>query len=287
MGKGIFGIWLQEKRAKAGYESQGALSRACGIDHSTVARWERGDVKPMPENLKKLAPFLGVSFEELMAAVGYISDVQKPDAGPDYSPTRKAVEQPDRLKEETGAPYRLPALGSRIPLLVAVTPGTTDVEPAGGYIEVPSGIQADFAVRVAGNNMSRAGVADGDIAICRNASPAELRSGRIVAASLKEMNWGITVRFYVEQDGRKLLRAANPGNKDVTVDGDAHRIAGVVVKFLKDPPALDRYRRLTDAHSESPEWASLIALTKSAGLTPHDLAQYVETVRKASLKAGR
>lgn len=67
-----FGIWLKEKRIEAVYESQGLLSRACGIDHSTIARWERGFTKPSPENLKKLAPFLKTSCEELMAAAGYL-----------------------------------------------------------------------------------------------------------------------------------------------------------------------------------------------------------------------
>lgn len=79
-----FGKWLKEKRIEAGYESQGLLSRTCGIDHSTIARWERGDTKPSPDNLKKLAPFLRASYEEIMAAAGYI---EKPDP-----PKPKALE---------------------------------------------------------------------------------------------------------------------------------------------------------------------------------------------------
>lgn len=77
-----FGNWLKEKRIEAGYDSQGLLSRACGIDHSTIARWERGYTKPSPDNLKKLAPYLKISYEELMAAAGYLdtSDVPKPKA---------------------------------------------------------------------------------------------------------------------------------------------------------------------------------------------------------------
>ncbi|MBE3588135.1 MAG: helix-turn-helix transcriptional regulator [Thermoanaerobacteraceae bacterium] len=69
-----FGNWLKEKRISAGYESQGLLSRACGIDHSTIARWERGDTKPSPDNLKKLAPYLGISYQDLLAAAGYLDD---------------------------------------------------------------------------------------------------------------------------------------------------------------------------------------------------------------------
>lgn len=75
-----FGKWLKEKRIKAGYESQGLLSRACGIDHSTIARWEKGETKPSPDNLKKLAPFLSVSYDDLMVVAGYLdtTNPQKP-----------------------------------------------------------------------------------------------------------------------------------------------------------------------------------------------------------------
>lgn len=77
-----FGKWLKERRIKSGYESQGLLSRACGIDHSTIARWEKGDTKPSPENLKKLAPYLGVSYDDLMVVAGYLdkTNPQKPKA---------------------------------------------------------------------------------------------------------------------------------------------------------------------------------------------------------------
>ncbi|MEW6173870.1 MAG: S24 family peptidase [Bacillota bacterium] len=286
MSKKTFGKWLREKRVKAGYESQGALSRACGIDHSTVARWERGDVKPMPENLKKLAPFLGVSFEELMAAVGYISDTGKRDTANDYTMARKTAEQPDfYLKEKTGKPYKTVDRMIRIPLVATIRPGMTHIDQAAGHIEIPSGIQADFAVRVAGNSMYQAGIAEGDIAICRDATAAGVRSGQIVAASLKEDQWQATIKFYIERDGQRFLRTANPLNKDMPLNDDKHRVAGVVVKFLKEPPTLDDYKKLHVASGESPEWASLVAQTTNAGLTPADLAQYVEAVRKASLKA--
>jgi len=73
-----FGDWLRKKRIEAGFESQGLLSRTCNIDHSTIARWERGDTKPSPENLKKLAPHLRVTYEELMAAAGYLDKIDPP-----------------------------------------------------------------------------------------------------------------------------------------------------------------------------------------------------------------
>ncbi|MTI82307.1 MAG: helix-turn-helix transcriptional regulator [Firmicutes bacterium] len=76
-----FGKWLKAKRVEAGYESQGLLSRTCGIDHSTIARWERGDTKPSPDNLKKLAPYLKTTYEEILAAAGYLDKTDdKPKA---------------------------------------------------------------------------------------------------------------------------------------------------------------------------------------------------------------
>ncbi len=265
------------------------MSRVCGIDHSTIARWERGDVKPMPENLRKIAPFLGLPYEELMAATGYISGIPEPETGTNYPTTRKVTEKLNSLfKEQIALPYYQIHVGSvaRIPLLATIRAETpiTDLAPD-EYVEVPMHIHADFAVRMSDDGMSWAGITEGDIAVCRDAAAMEVRSGQMVAASLAEAGWEVTIKFYVEQDDQKLLRSANPSHKDTPLDGKEYRIAGVVVKFLKEPPTIDEYQRfLTDLIKASGGWASLLTQAAGVGLSPDDLKKYVETVKKASRK---
>jgi len=63
---------LKELREKAGFESQTKFAEACGVDNSTIARLERGETKPSPKTLNKLAPILGVSLMKLMIAADYV-----------------------------------------------------------------------------------------------------------------------------------------------------------------------------------------------------------------------
>lgn len=69
---------IKNLRLQAGYESLGALHRASGVPMSTLSRIESGVQKPRPETLKKLAPYLNVTQEELMAAAGYLDKVDPP-----------------------------------------------------------------------------------------------------------------------------------------------------------------------------------------------------------------
>jgi repressor LexA len=287
MDQKAFGRWILEKRVEAGFESQGALSRVSGVDHSTIARWERGDVKPRPENLKKVAPYIGVSYETLMAAAGYISDFPELKTVPDYETPRKT---PGKLntffKDQFSPPYHQIS-AARIPLLAAIGADTPVTPPAtDGYVDVPADICADFAVRVADDGMSWAGIREGDIAVCRDAAAVTVISGQIVAASLAIADWNAAVRFYVEEDGKKLLRSANPVYKDISLDGKEYRIAGVVARFLKEPPDLDEFQRFLSAVTGTAGgWASLLIQAAGVGLSPDDLKKYVDAVRKASRKA--
>ena len=63
---------LKKQRERAGFKSQSMLADASSVDNSTIARLERGETKPMPDTLKKLAPILKISYEELMRAAGYL-----------------------------------------------------------------------------------------------------------------------------------------------------------------------------------------------------------------------
>lgn len=47
------------------------LARRTDIDVTTIGRWIRGAIRPKPENLRALAPVLGVSYGELLTIAGY------------------------------------------------------------------------------------------------------------------------------------------------------------------------------------------------------------------------
>lgn len=73
MGKGI-GKVISDLRIRAGYETLGQLSRDTGITVATLSRIENGIQRPSPDTLSKLAPYLRVKVEYLMAEAGYLPD---------------------------------------------------------------------------------------------------------------------------------------------------------------------------------------------------------------------
>jgi len=69
---GNIGEKLRKLRLDAGYDSLGELYRASGVPVSTLSRIEANVQKPRPETLEKLAPYLQISYEHLMAIAGYL-----------------------------------------------------------------------------------------------------------------------------------------------------------------------------------------------------------------------
>jgi transcriptional regulator with XRE-family HTH domain len=56
--------------------SQRDLAEKSGISNAEISRMETGErKKPSPISLKAIAPFLGVSYEDLMQKAGYIEEV--------------------------------------------------------------------------------------------------------------------------------------------------------------------------------------------------------------------
>lgn len=75
MNSKTFGEYLTQLRIDAGFEDRESLSKASGVWNSTIKRLEEGITKhPSIDVLKKLAPALNTSYEELMQAIGYIED---------------------------------------------------------------------------------------------------------------------------------------------------------------------------------------------------------------------
>lgn len=68
------GELLKKLRLAAGYESLGQLYRDSNVTVATLSRIESGNQHPQPVTLKKLAPWLKVSYEHLLERAGYIND---------------------------------------------------------------------------------------------------------------------------------------------------------------------------------------------------------------------
>jgi repressor LexA len=107
-------------------------------------------------------------------------------------------------------PAKIPVLGR-----IAAGPMSLAVETADEYISAPAeGMFGDgaklFALRVKGDSMINAGIREHDIAIFREQQSAQ--PGDIVAALVEEE---ATVKFYFTQNGRVVLKAANPMYQDM------------------------------------------------------------------------
>jgi repressor LexA len=135
-----------------------------------------------------------------------------------------------------------------------------------GDVEIPSDLQADFALGVTGDSMSWAGIHEGDLAILLKQEGIPY-SGEIVAAGVEEMEWCATLKFYIEEKGKRLLRAANPHYGDLELT-DSYRLIGRVVSILKKPPALQDYLNiLMPKEIVEQSWREVIAEAVSYGLS--------------------
>lgn len=69
-----FGDYLKKLRNENNM-SQRQLSEKSGISNAEISRIESGErKKPSPMALKEIAPYLGVSYEELLKQAGYIEE---------------------------------------------------------------------------------------------------------------------------------------------------------------------------------------------------------------------
>lgn len=115
---------------------------------------------------------------------------------------------------------------------------TSPDSPSGHLPILPEmfGLEADarlFAVRVRGDSMVGEGILDGDWAFFEIRPP---RSGDIVAAWI---DGGATLKRLVQEQGRVLLRAANPKYPDLVPETELE-IQGVLVGVTRTIPSPGR-----------------------------------------------
>ena len=84
-----------------------------------------------------------------------------------------------------------------------------------------------FALKVEGDSMVGAGINDGDVVIIEKRPH---RSRNIVAALV---DGRVTLKRYIEEDGRHLLRAENKHYRDIIL-GEESRVQGVAIAVIHE-----------------------------------------------------
>lgn len=174
-----------------------------------------------------------------------------------------------------------------IPLLGTIRAGLPLLAEENSHyeIEVPSDLKADFALKVTGDSMSWAGICDGDIAVMKQSNTPS--HGMVVAAGIEDGDWQATLKFYVEEKGTRLLRAANPEYSDIILNGH-YKIIGHVVQILKEPPSLADYRQaLTSRVATDENWQDVIMSAAKHGLSAQQVNNMIEIMLTASQRAMR
>ena len=143
-----------------------------------------------------------------------------------------------------------------------------------GEVEIPIELvgRVDFALNVNGDSMIGAGISQGDLVVCKqgyNPYP-----GEIVVALVNTDE--TTLKYYISENGKAVLRAANPKYKDIELKpGD--QIQGHVVKIFKEPPSLNAYREyiyLKEDHLQ--EWNEAIEKAAASGIKPSVIKEMID-----------
>lgn len=234
------GPLLKALRTEKGYSLR-ELANLAHVSHSFIADIEAGRSNPSLDTLATLAKALNVTLSSMLP-----KDQERP------------------TKTITTVPI-LGRIKAGIPILAE--------ENWEGEVEIPSDIKADFALRISGDSMSWAGIADGDIAVLRKTDSPP--NGAIVAAVIEEATWEATLKFFVRENGGAVLRAANPEYKDIPT-GPKLKIIGQLVTLLKNPPTVSNYlAHLVHKDISDRKWQYAIELATQAGLDGESVANLI------------
>lgn len=223
--------------------TQEEFGRRLNIGKSTVSQYENNINIPDISMLCKIAELFNVTTDYLL-------------------------DRPNKIKIKN-----LPILGTiraGVPLLAH--------ENWEGQIELPSDLNADFALKVTGDSMSWAGIYDGDLAILRQTNVAY--HGDIVAAGIQDADWCATLKFFIKENNTQVLRAANPDYEDITITPN-HKIIGQLVCVHKEPPSLYTYRDfLVKKDLVNTEWQDAVEMAINHGLNGKEMMNMIELFSK-------
>lgn len=194
--------------------SQTALSTLSGVSKSSISRYLKGDWEGKQDAVYTLAKALEVSEAWLM---GY--DVPMERVQPE-----KTASLPLNL-------LPLPSM-KKVPLLGTIACGEPILaeENFDGYVEAPSGVEADFSLRCHGDSMINARIMDGDLVFIRQ--QPDVDNGDIAAVLI---DGEATLKRVYKYENQIILQPENPKYAPMVFSGEAlldFRIIGKAVAFL-------------------------------------------------------
>lgn len=195
-----------------------------------IVRWIRET--RFPPTLSEVAQFLGVPYPKSASAhldalekKGYIQRFPGKARGIQLTPLGESFRQ-DLVSEDM---LVLPIIGR-----IRAGRPTDNQMVSDGTLSVPRILfteKPDFILKVQGDSMTGAGILEGDFAFIRKTR--DVRSGDLVVA---QMQGEITLKQFLVQKNRIVLRAANPRYPDrvVSPEEEADLIQGRLVGLYRD-----------------------------------------------------
>lgn len=214
MSVSTFGERMKARREQRGW-SQAQLAEAVGISQVSIAKIEKGGET---KHGAKIAAALGTTVEEL--------------AGIKSSAANSIAEPPSRYVAERPTPTLVPLISSVQAGNWSDIAGNFRSEDAEDWLLCPVRHGPNtFCLYVEGESMSNPGgkptYEPGDVIFVDPGRAAQPGDRVVVRLEAQQQ---ATFKQYLEEDGRKLLRALNPDwrPKFIEIDGEA-TICGVVI----------------------------------------------------------
>ena len=227
------------------------LADVLNVEKSAISQYETGKRVPDIDKLSKLADYFGVTVDYLLNRS-------------ESSPNGQSVVSNISIRS---LPL-LETIHAGLPLLSA--------ENWTLQIEVPPSLNADFALRVKGDALSWVGIHAGDIVLLEQTSVPTLEC--ILAVGLEVENWQPSLHFYIQQNGKFVLRSAHPEYEDIPFT-DQHKVIGRLLHVIKESPTLQQYHtmlRLKEIYTQ--DWCNAIYKAEQYGLNSKKTMKLLESV---------
>ncbi|MGI9861627.1 helix-turn-helix domain-containing protein [Moorella naiadis] len=215
----FIGIKVRNARKEAGLTRK-ELAGMVGITGQTLYRYEKGEINFTVDLLLKIARALEKNF---LWFIGESQDENRPGH-------KKNI---DMIIEETKT--------RQVPVIKKILPEERllSIANISDYLNVSTKPKTDFAWIVQGDAMAPF-LNEGDAVICERTNYAEPNNMVVLRPETAD-NTDVVRYLLKNNDGRYLLRAANPGYKDIFIDDPQSKIIGVVVQVIKQP---EQYKEL-------------------------------------------
>jgi repressor LexA len=209
---------IAECRERRGW-SQKKLGELLSVARTTVASWEQGTRSPGKDDLRRLADVFNVSIDYLCGRVdgpGYIAqEIKAPEIPPGAWPVISVV---------------------RVPILGAIRAGEPVLaeENILGWEEVPADTVRDgdyFFLRVKGDSMIGARIADGDLVLVRQQPIVDDGQIAVVMVGAEE---AVLKRVH-HVNGQLILTSENSDYPPMLVQNGDARIIGKVMWVRVEP----------------------------------------------------